>query len=51
MRRSDINYVIQTLDRLVAEKTLPPKVLVVHRFTRSWCPTRSRSARRRACRW
>jgi hypothetical protein len=38
MKASDINYVIQTLDRLVAEKKLPPKVLVVHRFTRLMVP-------------
>ena len=38
MRASDINYVIQTLDRLVAEKKIPPKVLVVHRFTRLMVP-------------
>ena len=38
MRASDVNYVIQTLDRLVAEKKLPPKVLVVHRFTRLMVP-------------
>ncbi len=38
MRASDINYVIQTLDRLVAEKRIPPKVLVVHRFTRLMVP-------------
>jgi len=33
MHASDINYVIQTLDKLVADKKLPPKILVVHRFT------------------
>jgi hypothetical protein len=38
MRASDVNYVIQTLDRLVAEKRIPPKVLVVHRFTRLMVP-------------
>jgi hypothetical protein len=38
MRASDINYVIQTLDRLVTEKKLPPKVLVVHRFTKQMVP-------------
>ena len=38
MRASDINYVINTLDRLVAEKKIPPKVLVVHRFTRLMVP-------------
>ena len=38
MRASDINYVINTLDRLVREKNLPPKVLVVHRFTRLMVP-------------
>jgi hypothetical protein len=38
MKAADINYVIQTLDRLVTEKQLPPKVLVVHRFTRLMVP-------------
>ncbi|MGZ8415319.1 MAG: hypothetical protein ACXW61_15005 [Gemmatirosa sp.] len=38
MKAADINYVIQTLDRLVTEKRLPPKVLVVHRFTRRMVP-------------
>jgi hypothetical protein len=38
MLASDVNYVIQTLDRLVTEKNLPPKVLVVHRFTRKMVP-------------
>jgi hypothetical protein len=38
MKAADINYVIQTLDRLVIEKKLPPKVLVVHRFTRLMVP-------------
>ncbi|HEY0972637.1 MAG TPA: hypothetical protein VGE02_16835 [Gemmatimonadales bacterium] len=34
MDAEDINYVIRTLSDLVREKNLPPKVLVVHRFTR-----------------
>ncbi|HYW50376.1 MAG TPA: hypothetical protein VE861_07215 [Gemmatimonadaceae bacterium] len=38
MMASDVNYVIQALDRLVREKKLPPKVLVVHRFTRKMVP-------------
>jgi hypothetical protein len=38
MMAADINGVIQTLDRLVAEKHLPPKVLVVRRFTRKMVP-------------
>jgi hypothetical protein len=38
MMASDINYVIRTLDKLVAEKNLPPKVLVIHRFTRRMVP-------------
>jgi hypothetical protein len=38
MKAADINYVIQTLDRLVTEKRIPPKVLVVHRFTRKMVP-------------
>jgi hypothetical protein len=30
---ADVNYVIEHLAKLVTEKHLPPKVLVVHRFT------------------
>lgn len=30
----EINYAIDQLSKLVAEKNLPPKVLVIHRFTR-----------------
>ena len=33
MDASDINYASQTLAQLVKEKKLPPKILVVHRFT------------------
>ena len=38
MMASDVNYVIQTLDKLVAEKHLPPKILVVHRFRSDMVP-------------
>ena len=38
MMASDVNDVIRVLDRLVTEKKLPPKVLVVHRFTRKMVP-------------
>ncbi|MBC7563189.1 MAG: hypothetical protein H7305_09765 [Gemmatimonadaceae bacterium] len=38
MMASDINYVIRTLDKLVTDRKLPPKVLVVHRFTRLMVP-------------
>jgi hypothetical protein len=38
MMASDVNYAIQTLDRLVQEKKLPPKVLVVHRFRADMVP-------------
>jgi hypothetical protein len=38
MHASDVNYVIQTLDKLVREKNLPPKILVVHRFTSRMVP-------------
>lgn len=31
---SDVNYAIRVLDSLVTANNLPPKVLVVHRFTR-----------------
>jgi hypothetical protein len=33
MNAEDVNYVIRTLTDLVKEKHLPPKVLIVHRFT------------------
>jgi hypothetical protein len=33
MTAEDVNYVVRTLTQLVQEKRLPPKVLVVHRFT------------------
>jgi len=38
MMASDINYVIRTLDKLVADKKIPPKILVVHRFTKKMVP-------------
>lgn len=33
MSAEDVNYVIKTLTQLVNEKHIPPKVLIVHRFT------------------
>jgi len=38
MYAKDVNYAIQTLDKLVREKKLPPKVLVVHRFREDMVP-------------
>jgi len=38
MMASDVNYVIRTLDQLVAEKKIPPKLLIVHRFTKKMVP-------------
>jgi hypothetical protein len=38
MMASDVNYVIQTLDKLVADKHLPPKILIVHRFRADMVP-------------
>ena len=38
MLAKDVNYVINTLDRLVTEKGIPPKVLVVHRFRQDMVP-------------
>jgi hypothetical protein len=38
MMASDVNYAIQTLDKLVREKHLPPKILVVHRFRQDMVP-------------
>jgi hypothetical protein len=34
MDAADVNYAVRTLAQLVEEKHLPPKVLIVHRFTR-----------------
>jgi len=34
MDASDVNYAVDFLAKLVEEKKLPPKVLIVHRFTR-----------------
>ena len=51
MDASDVNYAIEQLAKLVDDKNLPPKVLVVHRFTRSMVPERgARSRSIRACR-
>jgi hypothetical protein len=41
---ADINYAIKTLDSIVKKNNLPPKVLVVHRFTRNMV-TNSRAIR------
>jgi hypothetical protein len=38
MMASDVNYAVRTLSDLVAAKHLPPKVLVVHRFTKRMVP-------------
>ena len=38
MMAADVNYVIETLDKLVAEKKLPPKILIVHRFRADMVP-------------
>lgn len=38
MMASDVNYCIQMLDKLVQEKHLPPKILVVHRFRADMVP-------------
>jgi hypothetical protein len=38
MYAKDVNYVINTLDRLVTEKKLTPKVLVIHRFREDMVP-------------
>ena len=38
MTASDINGVIRVLDKLVADKKIPPKVLVIHRFTKRMVP-------------
>jgi hypothetical protein len=38
MMASDVNYAVRTLADLAAAKQLPPKVLVVHRFTKRMVP-------------
>ena len=38
MMAGDVNYVVRTLDKLVADKGIPPKVLIVHRFTKRMVP-------------
>ena len=38
MTAADVNVAIRALDQLVRERKLPPKVLVVHRFTRRMVP-------------
>jgi hypothetical protein len=41
MMAADVNYAVRTLSELVAAKQLPPKVLVVHRFTKRMVPNPS----------
>ena len=38
MMAADVNYAVRTLSDLVAAKQIPPKVLVVHRFTKRMVP-------------
>lgn len=38
MMSSEVNYAIEMLDRVVREKNLPPKILVVHRFRSDMVP-------------
>lgn len=38
MYAADINYVMDELTRIVRENNLPPKVLIIHRFTRGMVP-------------
>ena len=38
MMASDVNFAVRTLADLVAAKGLPPKILVVHRFTKRMVP-------------
>jgi hypothetical protein len=38
MMATDVNYVIDVLDKVVREKNLPPKILVVHRFRADMVP-------------
>ena len=38
MMAADVNYAVRTLSDFVAAKNLPPKVLIVHRFTKRMVP-------------
>jgi hypothetical protein len=38
MYAADINWVMDQLTRIVRENNLPPKVLIIHRFTRNMVP-------------
>jgi hypothetical protein len=38
MYAADINWVMDQLTRIVQENNLPPKVLIIHRFTRNMVP-------------
>jgi hypothetical protein len=38
MMATDVNYLIDVLDKVVREKNLPPKILVVHRFRSDMVP-------------
>jgi hypothetical protein len=38
MMSSDVNYAVDVLDKVVREKNLPPKILVVHRFRNDMVP-------------
>jgi hypothetical protein len=38
MMAADVNYAIRELDKLVRDKKIPPKILVVHRFTKKMVP-------------
>ena len=52
MQAADINYVTDQLARIVRENHLPPKVLVIHRFTRNMVQgTRRTSASAPRCSW
>lgn len=42
MQAADVDYAVRTLSQLVAEKHLPPKLLIVHRFTRKMVPDASK---------
>lgn len=38
MNSDEVNYAITYLDQLIAQKALPPKVLIVHQFTMNMLP-------------
>ena len=51
MDAAEVNHAVDVLANIVEEHKLPPKVLVVHRFTRNMLTNTSRSNSTHECRW